>query len=238
MNIVETVAPISIENLKKYFTDKSTVFSISYNGSSLKGAKLLTYLSNLDIPCDINFKGCSDEEINEFLQDYLSSNMIVNIPSVEMCVIHILGQAKGVYPLIDSDFIEHNKEVINKWISKIDSLTLYNMFIVSEDAFKDFVLNFEEDDTKSLEGVNFISLLKHETFYDLYQKIDKSSLKYYSSYFNEYMFKGKSLFNYWANENNPLFLLTYTISSGDMNNEEYAKAVKTSQEELTNVAPV
>ena len=51
--IIETKAPIAIDDLKKHFTDKDISFLIDYKKSDLKGEKLLTYLSNLDLPCDL-----------------------------------------------------------------------------------------------------------------------------------------------------------------------------------------
>jgi len=64
-NIVETTAPIAIEDLKKYFADKETFYLINYKDSELKGEKLLTYLSNLDVPADIKFSTL--EEIAEMI---------------------------------------------------------------------------------------------------------------------------------------------------------------------------
>ena len=48
--IIETKAPIAIDDLKKHFTDENVEFLIDYDKSDLKGEKLLTYLSNLDLP--------------------------------------------------------------------------------------------------------------------------------------------------------------------------------------------
>ena len=49
-NVIKTIAPIAIEDLKKYFLDKSITYNIDYTNSKIKGTKLLTYISNLDIP--------------------------------------------------------------------------------------------------------------------------------------------------------------------------------------------
>jgi hypothetical protein len=38
------------------------------------------------------------------------------------------------------------------------------------------------------------------------------------------MFKGKNLYSYWANINNPMFLLTFGIGSGDVTTEQYVEA--------------
>lgn len=238
MNIVETVAPISIENLKKYFSDKTTFFVIDYKNSTLKGKKLLTYLSNLDIPCDINFKDCSNEECFDIIEDYLHTAMIVNIPSLEKATISILHQAKQLVPILDKEFIEKNKEILNKWISKLESLTLYNMYIVKDGTFKEFVDAFEIDDSNELIGVNFISLLKHKEFYSFYKNTNQKNLKFYSHYFNDYMFKGKNMYSYWANENNTLFLLTYGIAEGIVTGQSYNLAKQKSIKEFKNVASV
>jgi hypothetical protein len=238
MNIVETIAPISIDNLKKYFTDKTTFFVINYKDSTLKGTKLLTYLSNLDVPCDIDFKGCSETDCFEMIKDYLHTAMVVNISSLEKAVIGILHQAKDLAPVSDKQFIEDNQEILGKWISKLESLSLYNMHIVKDETFKEFVDSFEIDESKELIGVNFISLLKHRNFYSFYGNMDQKRLKFYSHYFDDYMFKGKNMYSYWANENNPLFLLTYGIAEGLVTGVSYNTAKQKTIEELANATPV
>jgi len=238
MNIVETTAPISIDNLKKYFTDKTTFFVINYKDSTLKGTKLLTYLSNLDIPSDINFTGCSTDECLDMLKDYLNTAMIVNISTLENATINILHQTKNLMPVKDKEFIEQNKEILDKWVSKLESLSLYNMHIVKDETFKEFVDSFEVNESKELIGINFISLLKHKSFYSFYRNTEQKNLKFYSHYFNDYMFKGKNMYSYWANENNPLFLLTYGVAEGIVTGDSYNLAKQKTIEELKNVAPV
>ena len=44
--IIETKAPISIEDLKKHFTENDVSYLIDYSKSELKWIKHLTYLSN------------------------------------------------------------------------------------------------------------------------------------------------------------------------------------------------
>ena len=229
MNIIEIPAPISIENLKKYFTDKTTFFVINYKDSTLKGTKLLTYLSNLDIPYD---------ECLDMLQNYLNTAMVVNISSLENATINILLQTKNLVPVRDKEFIENNADILKKWVSRLESLSLYNMHIVKNETFKEFVSSFEVDESNELIGVNFISLLKHKTFYSFYKNTDPKNLKFYSHYFNDYMFKGKNIYSYWANENNPLFLLTYGVAEGIVTGDSYNLAKQKTIEELKNVAPV
>jgi hypothetical protein len=209
MNIINTTAPIALDDLKKYFENKETRFIIDYQNSELQGDKLLTYLGNLDLPCDVvNFD-------QEFVSAYLTTQMLVNIPSLETVVISMLGKLK-MGKEVD------NREELLSWERKIDSLTLYNMYSINSDEMKSWVKQFPEDDTKDLTGINFISLLKNEDFYLLFQKINTDNLTYFSSYFDEYMFKGNNLFYYWANENNPMFLLTWAIASDNVNKSQEA----------------
>ena len=214
MKKIETIAPINLEQLKSYFSDKDQYFSIDYGKSTIKGKTLLTYLSNLDVPCDINFSSSTQEEFDELKVDYLHSPTLVNIQSLEYFMINLLLESRGLtHEKVLTKFIEENKDIIESWNKKIDSLTLYNFYTIDDDTFKKYVESYPIDETSSLEGVNFLSLLKHEDFYLLFEKVDDKNLKYYKNYFNEYMFKGKNLFSFWANENNPLHVLTYSISA-------------------------
>lgn len=236
MNVIHTVAPISLDNLKKYFTDKTTVYVIDYKNSTLKGKKLLTYLSNLDIPCDIDFTDA--DNVEDMLLDYLTFTMIVNVASLEALAIKSLNEFKFVEETNQSTFVKNNKEILQKWADKLDSLTIYNMYIINSPECKQFAESFEINNDDSADGINFVSLLKNPDFYEFYTLIDYSRLKFYSHYFNDYMFKGKNMYSFWANENNPMFLLTYGISSGLVDSTEYNNAKNRDIQGAMNVTPV
>ena len=70
--IIETTAPIAIDELKKHFENNDVSYLIDYHKSELKGEKLLTYLSNLDLPCDLKNWDYS------LLKDYFNSTSILN----------------------------------------------------------------------------------------------------------------------------------------------------------------
>ena len=215
--VIETSAPISIENLKKYFTDKDINYLIDYSTSELKGKKLITYLSNLDIPADI-------KNIDlDLVKDYLSSVSLVSISSLENIVIDILFTMKGISKNENyNKFISENFETLEQWQNKLESLSVYNMFMLNSDHFRDYAQSFPKDETRDMEGVNFVSLLKHDRFFSFYGKINNDKLKFYTHYFNDYIFRGKNMFEYWANDKNPLFLLTWSIANG--RGKEYMQA--------------
>jgi len=228
MNIIETIVPISIDNLKKHFTDKETFYLIDYKNSELKGKKLLTYLSNLDLPSDIK------EPDLELIKEYLHSITLVNINSLENIVIDILLEYKGISKTNKYEtFIKENKDIISLWSDKLDSLSVFNMYIVNSDEFKQYANSFIKDDTASLEGVNFVSLLKKERFYLFYNKLN-SNIKFYTHYFNDYMFRGKNLYEFWATSKNPMFLLTWGITQGK--GKDYIEAKIKDKEIIKNVA--
>lgn len=209
MQTITTTAPIAIDDLKKYFANKDTFFVVDYAASELKGQKLLTYISNLDLPIDvINFD-------QEFVKDYFHSSTIVNLVSLEYAAIGILFEHKGIVDTHNhTEFIAANQPILEGWQRKLDSLSLYNMYTINAPEFKDYVESFPQDDSSTLDGVNFVSLLKHEVFFEWFASVDEDALCFYTNYFENYMFKGKNLYSYWAHENNPMFLLTWGISSG------------------------
>ena len=236
MNIIHTSAPISIQDLKTFFIDKSISYVIDYDTSTLKDKKLLTYLGNLDIPCDVTFDPKNDTHL-ELFKSYLETSFLVKINSLERAAIICLLEFKE---LIDSKiyagFIQDNLDLIKSWESRLDSLTLYNMWCIDSQEFKDWVITHPEDDSDNSKYANFVNLLKHEDFYDYYQAVNKDSLKYYSKLFNEYCFKGENLYRYWASDVNPLFLLTWGIASGTIENKDFQEAVATDINEYNNNA--
>ena len=228
---IKTTAPISLDNLKEYYKDKSTTYLVDYKNSTLQGQKFLTYLSNLDLACDIEPMDI-DDKFFDLLKTYIYSTSLVNIQFLELATIDMLLEFKG---LIQGDrykqFIDANREMILQWVGKLDSLLVYNTSTIKEADAKAELENFPKDDTDSIDGINWVSLLKNEEFYGFYSKIDPTALKYYTKYFNDYMFKGKNLYSFWANEHNPMFLLTWGIVSKNTTPEDFENALKQEQEQ-------
>lgn len=227
--VIETTAPISIDLLKLYFEDKETKFIINYKDSNLKGEKLITYLSNLDIPCDLNIT--EPDDLVEMVGVYLNSTSLVNISLLEEVIINLLMQKRGIIPVVDSDVLEQYSKELDVWEQRVDSLTLYNIHSIQDETLKEFSENAPvAEDDGDMKGVNFVSLLKRDSLYSLLEKTEPDNLRYYPKFFNEYIFKGKNLFSYWANRNNPMFILTHSMASGSLDIEDYHKMFDRLQE--------
>lgn len=237
MNVIETTAPIKIEELKKYFADKETFYVIDYEASDLKGAKLLTYLSNLDIPSDIKLDRNS-ALFTELLLEYLNTPFLVNIPALEKETILLLLEYKSVGTFGYADFIVANKDLLDKWSAILDSLILFNTYCINSDEYKEGVKLMDRYDDNFTIGANFVSLLKYEDFYDFYTTIDNKNFKYHDAYFNNYMFKGKNLYNFWATPSNPIFLMTWAAIADEFDSQEFVLAVKKDIEEIQSVPSI
>lgn len=216
MNLVK--APLEIGDLQLYFENKDIKFLIDYEESTLKGEELLVYLSNLELPCDLKID--DDTTMAELGKIYLKFEKIIDIPILEKFIIDALFGHRRIlfgnsqYMSLENllSFVQENEEQLEAWCDKLDSLTLYNLYTIDQEQMKDFVKSHIEDDTDSIRGINFVSILKNENFYYYYNSLDDSKkLKYYSKYFNDYMFAGKGLFDFWAVKENPLFVLSWGL---------------------------
>lgn len=229
--IIETTAPIGLNELKEYFTDKNVTYVIDYQQSKLQENKLLTYISNLDLPIDIKFDPKSPEGL-ELIKNYMSTQAVVDVPSLEIAVLDILFDYRFKEEI--TPFVAENKELIDLWCRILDSLTLYNMGIVEDEELSKFPQQFPEENISPNASLNFVNLLKYPGFYVFYEKIDKSHLTFFKNLFEEYIYKGKSLYEYWAVGANPLFLLTYGIASGALDEKcQLVEDIKPVQTEPT-----
>lgn len=221
MNFIETTVPISIEKLKIYFNDKDTKFLIDYDNSTLKDEKFLTYISNLDIPCDIKFD-FTNENHRELLKNYFHTFNIVDLNSLAIAALDICLTYNSKLENEYTEFIESNKDIVASWVNILQSMVLFNFHSIQSEKFKEYLSTFPKKQSPNT-GLNFVNILKLENMNSIFDVLDTSELFIYDDYFNSYMFKGKNLYHYWSNENNPMFLLTWSISesnSSSQNNKE------------------
>lgn len=201
---LRTKAPISTHDLKRKFKE-NIQFVIDYDESTYKGKVFLTYLSNLDANCKVVFN--TPQSKLELLKEYLHSTLLVNFPEMENMAMQVLLEASGKEGFIEFDpweFINSNTEIIEKWLRCIQSLPVFALWC--NDAHRDLVNEYPEDDDTSLAGINFVKLIKHENFPILIADIPYENLCWNKFFFESYVFAGDNLFTYFQEKNNPLFL--------------------------------
>lgn len=216
MNIRKVVAPLSIDQIKEFFKDKSLFFLVDYENSKLKDKVFLTYLSNLDIPSDVELsKNISKESLFNLIDSYMNMKTVTDVDSLNMMVCHILLKFKKVNldniivnPFLSDDlvdeYIDTRKEMLEKWAHFIDSSILYLMYIFQDLNEKLKVdEQFPKIDDANYVGLNVVNLFKTPGFLQTYFSSDeKSSLSFFTEQFTKYMFKGKSFYEYYDNKNN------------------------------------
>lgn len=216
MKYINTVVPVAIEHIKEYFKDKNLMFLIDYTQSKLQDKVFLTYLSNLDVPCDLDPQvPLSKEQKFSLLKAYLEIKNICDIPTLNMAMAELLLMLTGIDPsfllnrrfLTDDEakeFMDLNSKEVIKWVVFVDSTMV---FLLKTFQDLDEVLNVETTyqtiDDPHFVGLNVVNLLGIPGFLELYFSKDREyCMKYLKQQFENHMFKGKSLYNYYVNDVN------------------------------------
>ena len=229
MKYIDTIAPIPIDSIKEYFKDKSVMFLIDYENSKLENKVFLTYLSNLDIPCDLKLDSLSSEKKLALLEAYLDIKNITNVPALNIMmaqiVLHMIGTDpstlfKTLYLTTEecNAFIEKNRLAIEKWLVFLDSTMVFLIYSYKDLNEKIKVQeSFPTIDDENFVGLNVINLLKIPAFLELYFAAEKPvALYYFKQHFETYMFKGKSFFEYYNNESNAFIPLLKQLISKEL----------------------
>ena len=217
MIIREAIVPLPIDQIKEYFNDKSITFEIDYAKSKLKDTVFLTYLSNLDVPSDIKLSKDFDiEDTYKLIDAYMNISSISKIPFLEMIVAHILLRAVAVdtnevlfNPFLTNEqvdkYIETRQDQVAKWVHFIDSTPLYLIYMFKGlNEVLEVENNFNVIDEAQYTGYNIVNMFNIPGFYNLYMTSCTSTtpMSFFKPQFTEYMFKGKSFFEYFNNKNN------------------------------------
>lgn len=206
---IHTTAPIPVVDLKRKFTE-NIEFVIDVDNSRLKGRALLTYLSNLNI--DVRLTVQNHATLMELVGEYLNTPVLVSLIDLEDVVINLLLDAMGRPSFLSFDpdaFIVAHHEIIDTWLRRVQALPLYALYCKPSNHA--YVEAFPEDTDDSMNGVNFVHLIKHEMFPLLVADIPESAYTWNKTFFKEYVFAGSNLFEFFAVDNNPLFMGLMTL---------------------------
>ena len=222
--VISCTVPIEINKLQEYFNDKEYRFEINYNNSSLQKKEFLTYLSNLEIPSDlISPIQLSYEIKSSLLYEYMVFPAITLISTLNLAVSSIIFRAKG-YDLKDAYpnpyfsekeadlFIEQNNEVIQKWITFLDSCTIYAQKSIPELNEMDFLTGgIETIEDRNYIGHNVVNLFSLDFFFHNYYSKELGTLYYFKYQFDDRMFKGLDLNYYFFTKHNFLMSMFDTL---------------------------
>ena len=215
--VIFCTAPIQLDDLKKYFTDKSLNFHINYTDSVLQEKKLLVYLSNLGVPCDIILSDTfSFEERSNLLNQYMTLPLIIDVPILNVAASLVIFKAKGydikdAYPNpyfseqeVNTFLIEYDN-IVQKWIQFLDSCAIYAQKCIPELDSKEFLTGGVEIILdREYVGYSIVKLFSLSFFFHNYYKKPLGSLAYFEIQFEDYMFQGKNLYHYFATNHNSL----------------------------------
>ena len=229
--VISCTAPIQLDDLKKYFTDKSLNFHINYTDSTLQDKKLLVYLSNLGVPCDIIFSDdFSFEERADLLGQYMTLPLVIEVPILNLAASLVVFKAKG-YNIEDAyphpyfseqevnTFLTDYDNIVQKWIKFLDSCTIYAQKCLPELNSREFLTDGVEIlSDREYVGYSIVKLFSLSFFFNNYYKKSLGPLAYFEIQFEDYMFQGKNLYHYFASKNNILLPLLRIL--GQDNNHD------------------
>lgn len=220
----QVTAPLSMDQLKESFTNPNIMFVISLKNSSLKGHELLVYLSNLEIPAELDLSEASQQDIEELLQAYFITNSIVESTALSVMAGQVILDSIGC----DSDqyyqgcfltkaqrasFIQKNLDSINKWAQFITSSLMFGLIsfpaIEEKENFKTRLPKIEDFDAV---GMNIVNMFKSPGFMEIFFSIPTQFVPhYYKFQFEDHMFKGKNLFHYFMAPDNMMSVLLQAV---------------------------
>ena len=198
--------PFTEEELDKYFdTIEDYYFIISLKNSEYKDNKILNYIYNTGMTCDIDLSECEYEDIEKILLSYIKTNKIISIPSLNILWLKIIlsyALNEKTNDLFISHFIKNNEEIILNLIEILYCLKIFLLNIIFEKT-----INAENKDIKDI-GNNFISLRDDPEFWEVISIIDNLELKYY--FYNQFeipCFDGYKIAHYFYDEFTPFCII-------------------------------
>lgn len=241
-NVRRVVAPFPVDAIKEFFENKKLFFVVNYKDSKIKGNMFLTYLSNLDLPFEVDFTNASIEERFEIIKNYMETKTIHQSDTLRLTVADILvtfrGNKDGLNlhnPILNEsekqDFIAANLELIKKWDLFISSTMVYMIkaFPDLNEILKVDTIYKVMDDINYI-GLNVVNLFGIPSFSEIFfaEKLNPE-LYYFKPQFEEYMFKGQSLYHYFACEENTLFLTLSALIRRDIPVEEFIQYIQSEE---------
>jgi len=224
MQAINTVVPVPTDVIKRLVAEKPTPeVVIDVAESKLEGQVFLTYLTNLGMEVTLDFT--STDDYFSLLLAYMRSPMVHDLPQLERGVLEVLLQIKGFASESGIDYHDliidpQNRDIIYRWLSIIESLSLYNMKWTGVN--EDYIFKQHEVVTdRDLTGINYIKLIGHDLFPLLLDGTPIIPLCYYQDLYDKPLYRGSTLELFWCNAENPVFLIGIGIQQGEFDEKEF-----------------
>lgn len=218
--------PLTMEQVSYSFENPNAIFTIDYAESPFRGQKLLTYLSNLNLPVNISLVNTNVVEQKEFILTYLGSTTIVRCTNMSEIAAALLCEIKGI-PLYYAtgeiqvelqtlrEIIRDNPIDILRWAMFMDSIPLFMMsthlaFIEEHGQVRD---EFPRVVDETAVGKNIVNLFRDPKFLELYSSVMAQQMLYFEIQFEKPIFAGKPLMWWFNNISNPLSVAMELITS-------------------------
>jgi len=233
-NIRYVSVPLEIHQIKEFFENKNLFFAIDYSQSKIKGNMFLTYLSNLDLPCDIILTDVSTQEKFDILKIYMETRNISTSNVLRYAAAQVVLENKGVSsldlvrnPILTKEecdlFKQQNHELIKKWDLFISSTLLFMLKTYPDlNEHYRFDSAYKTINDSNYIGSNVVNLFSIPFFMELFFSVPANEeVVYFKAQFEEYMFRGKNLFEYFDVPENTMIalfsgLLLDTIQTTDL----------------------
>lgn len=242
-NVRFVKVPLSVEQIKEFFTNKELLYFVNYKDSDLKGTVFLTYLSNLDLPADIDFSGSSYEQKEQLIKIYMTTRNLLVCEALRLNVAKILLEYRGidtstmfVNPCFTNEevkrFHTENQDLLDRWEQFIESTTIYAQSTI--ESLND-LLNIEEtieqvEDPQFI-GANVVHMFSIPSFYEVFLTVPfRKELKYFKHQFQDYMFRGKNFFSFFNSDENIVYQTFLANVNGVISLEELDVAEKMVEE--------
>lgn len=238
--IRRTVVPMPGEAIREYFTNKNLFFILNHTESRLQGAPFITYLTNLDMPCDISFNfPLSYEEYALVMEAHMTQTSIHNAASLHVLTAEIMLVAKGMeyeqspyaLPIGKENvlrFISEHKDMVDRWMHFIDSTQVFALSAIKKlNTHYKPAERFEVIDDRNYVGANVAMLYRLPDFIAMYFSIkcDSYRLSYFKPQYEEYMFKTHRLAHYFRSKGNVAALLFEHLAMGTVASTDLTEGI-------------
>lgn len=253
MRVIETELPLSMEVVSDFYADKAnTVFKLKYADGSIKGSAFVNYCANLELNATIDFSGVDFEEKCEIVKAVMQNPVISELQDVVCEIGQMLLYLRGVnIDLVPVDkqmftaeqrivFIKDNPKLFLHWLTFFNSLIVF-MFSIIQVAEDTDTLPFLESGVikekaphvtdANFVGKSVITLMQRPSFLEAFFSvpIDDYLLCYLDVQFEEYCYKQKNLYHYFATEDN--IVLTTALYEIFKNDPRYSDPDSTGDKE-------